>query len=125
MAFPINLKGTGMELTGAIKIYADEKVVMLEKFIDPEDTSVRADIELEKTTGHHKSGDVFRAEINLHLAGDNLRAEYTGEDLYAAIDGAKDAMARELRSRKNKHKTLEKKGGGMIKRLLRGFRSGE
>lgn len=123
MAFTINLKGTGIELTDAIKSYANEKVASLEKLIDKDDTSVIASIEVEKTTEHHKSGDVFRAEINMHIAGANLRAEHTEEDLYAAIDGAKDAMARELRSHKNKQKTLEKKGGGIIKRLLRGFRA--
>ncbi|MBI2046474.1 MAG: ribosome-associated translation inhibitor RaiA [Parcubacteria group bacterium] len=116
-----SIKTTRLLLTSAISDYIDKKIADIEKFISAEDESVSANIEIEKTTAHHHSGDIFRAEINMHIAGGNLRAEATKEDLHAALDEIKDEIIRELSTQKNKRETLIKKGGRVFKRLLRGF----
>lgn len=122
MAIKINnIKATGIELTPAIRDYFTKKVALLEKLVPPEDESVAADLEVGKTTAHHQSGDVFRAEINLHAYGEILRAEAVREDLYAAIDETKDEMADILRKKKKKNNTLRRKGGAWIKKILRGM----
>ena len=110
-----------MPITPEIKDYLYKKLAHLEKFLNPADQSVLCDIELGKISRHHKSGDVFRTEINLHLAGKNLRAVSEMAELFASIDVAKDEMVRELESYKDKKVSLLKRGGAKIKNLLKNF----
>jgi ribosomal subunit interface protein len=114
----INTKFTGIEMTQAISDYLAKRLGALEKFINGDET-VMVDVELGKTTNHHKSGDIFRAEINLHGKGRSFRAVSSKPDLYAAIDEAKDEMARELSANKDKQISLVRRGGAAIKNLLR------
>ena len=119
----INIKATNTELTPAISTYVEEKVLGLNKFIvakDPE--SVLANVEIGLSTKHHQSGKVFRAEINLHIGGKYLRAVSEQEDLYTAIDDMRDQVAREINSLKNKERDLFRRGGAIIKDLLRGIK---
>ncbi len=118
-----NIKATNMELTPAISDYISKKVEMLEKFVDPNDTSVSANIEVGKTTEHHQRGDVFRAEINFSMGGKQFRAVSETEDLYAAIDEMKDDLAHTLLSHKGKQQTMIRKGASQLKNLLKGFRN--
>jgi len=78
----ITIKGTHLELTDAIKNYAEEKIGALEKF---DERIQLAKVELERITGH-KSGDVFRAEVQVDAPNVVYRAEVKQADLYAAID---------------------------------------
>ena len=121
----INIKATNTELTPAISSYVEEKVAGLDKFIvakDPE--SVLANVEIGLSSKHHQSGKVFRAEINLHIGGKYIRAVSEQEDLYAAIDDMRDQVIREIKSFKEKKRDLARKGGSIIKDILRGFRRG-
>jgi len=115
----INEKGTNMKITADIKDYLYKKLEHLEKFLNPADESVMCNVELGKTTRHHKNGDVFRTEINLHVAGKNLRAEAEEEELFASIDVAKDEMIREIKTNKDKKVTQLKQGGAKIKNLVK------
>lgn len=121
MSIRFSLKATGMKLTPTIRGYVTEKVHMLEKYIDPDDSSVFAGIEVGKTTRHHQSGPVFLAEITMHAAGKNFRADATHEDLFAAIDEMKDEIARELRRTKRKRRVLKLRGARRAKRTIRKF----
>jgi putative sigma-54 modulation protein len=116
----INEKGTNMKISSEIKDYLYKKLAHIEKFLDPNDQSVMCDVELGKTTNHHKGGEVFKAEINLHIAGKNLRAVSEMEDLFAAIDVAKDEMIRELQLNKEKRVSSVKRGGAKIKNIIKG-----
>lgn len=121
----INIKATNTELTPAISSYVEEKVNGLDKFIvakDPE--SVLANVEIGLSTKHHQSGKVFRSEINLHIGGKYIRAVSEQEDLYAAIDDMRDQIIREIKSFKEKKRDLARKGGSIIKDILKGFRRG-
>ena len=68
-----NVKATQMELTSAISDYLSKRLSALDKFVDPTDDSAMCYVEVGKVSHHHKSGDVFRAEINLHLGGKSFR----------------------------------------------------
>jgi len=97
------INGTNLELTQAIKAYVEKRVYKLEKFsegFEPCDIAV----DVGKTTASQQKGRIFRAEFNLTIPGTSLRAEETEEDLYAAIDGAVDSMARQIKSYKDKMK---------------------
>ena len=64
----INLKATGsVVLTEELREFVAEKVRKIEHLLDSKDTSTMADIELATTTRGQKTGDVFRAEINLQF----------------------------------------------------------
>jgi ribosomal subunit interface protein len=121
----INEKGTNMQITGDIKDYLYKKLAHIEKFIDQADESAMCDVELGKTTNHHNNGDVFRTEINLHIAGKNLRAVSEKDDLFASIDIAKDEMVRELQMNKDKKVSLLKRGGAQIKNMIKGLFNSE
>ncbi|MCX6712795.1 MAG: ribosome-associated translation inhibitor RaiA [Candidatus Vogelbacteria bacterium] len=116
----ISIKTTGIELTPALSDYATEKIRSLERFLLSFDQSaVIVEIEIGKTTKHHKLGDVFRAEVNLSYPGNNLRAETEQEDLYAAIDIVKDNLAEEIHEKNRKKNSLFRRGGRILKRILR------
>jgi putative sigma-54 modulation protein len=116
-----NLKTTGIELTSALQDYVDEKIGQIEKFLDPSDESVLCDVEIGVSTKHHQSGEIFRAEINLHIAGGDLVAESEKEDLYVAINEAKEQVAREVKEFRNKERDVSRKGAGIIKKILKGL----
>ena len=118
----VKIKATNIEQTPALEEYARKRLSQLEKFLkhySRESGELVFEIEIGKTTKHHKHGDVFRAEINFTAGGNNFYTESTQENLYAAIDKAKDELARELRRHKNKHHSLVKRGGAQFKKLMR------
>jgi len=95
------LKGTNMELTEAIKQYVEKRILSLDKITEKySPCDVMA--EVGKTSNHHQKGDVFFAEFNLTIPGAMLRATSTKDDLYAAIDDAKDELKRQLVDRKER-----------------------
>lgn len=96
----IQFKGTGMELTESIKEYAEKRLRTLEKLL-PEGAHLYAN--LGKPSSHHKHGNVFRAEIQCDIPGGLLHAEASMDDLYHALDKARDDIDRQLIKRKEKH----------------------
>ena len=115
----INLKATNLTLTPPINNYLAEKLATLEKLLPAGDESVRADVELARVTKRHRQGEVFKAEINLHLAGFNCYAAETAEEPYAAIDLVRDEIARQIKTRTEKRHSLLRRGGRRIKNMLR------
>ena len=115
----LNIKATNMQLTPAIRSYVENKVSALEKLVDPDDTTVHADVEVGQTSRHHQHGDIFRAEINLQISGEMLRVESQQDNLYAAVDEVKDEMQRRLRKVKTKRTRGTRKGGLEFKKMLR------
>jgi putative sigma-54 modulation protein len=116
----INIKATGIELTPAISSYVEKKVSMLEKYLEP-NPDILAQVEVGKDTQHHRTGDVFRAEIHIVGAGHDVYAVELEPDLYGAIDKVKDRIARELTSHKGKRFAMARKGGRMMKDVMRGI----
>lgn len=118
-----------MNVTGDVSDYLQKKIDTLEKLIDRgggrgADDSVLCDVEIGRTSHHHKSGDVFRTEINIRTDGKYFRAVAEETSVQASIDEAKDQMARELSNFKSKQTTRLRRGGAAIKNLLRGIGSG-
>ncbi|MCX6744739.1 MAG: ribosome-associated translation inhibitor RaiA [Candidatus Parcubacteria bacterium] len=96
----IDIKGTNMDLTPAIKDYVNEKVGSLEKFFDQ---ALIARVDVGRTSNHHQKGDVFRAEININVPQKQLlRAEAVRDDLYVAINEAKEELERQIKKYKEK-----------------------
>jgi len=116
----IDIKTTHIDLTPSIRAYVEEKLnVLAGKLVDSDDTSAYAQVEVGTGGKHHKSGDVFRAEINVHTRYGDFRVVEKKGDLYAAIDMAKDTMFREMRRAKTKKVDQSRRGGLSFKRMLR------
>ncbi|MFA6269952.1 MAG: ribosome-associated translation inhibitor RaiA [Candidatus Paceibacterota bacterium] len=117
----INTKATAITLTPSISEYIGKKINMLDKFFKEQD-EVLVNIEVGKISKHHKSGEIFRAEIQVVSGGQTYYAESETEDLYASIDEVKDLIVYELTSSRKKALRLFRRGGAKIKELLKGLR---
>lgn len=106
----ITIKGTNIELTDSIYQYIYKKIESLDKFMQNigEDAQsgnppIECWVEVERTTRHHKTGDIFRAEAQIRLPGaSSIRAEETEWDLHQAIDKVKDELQQQLARYKGK-----------------------
>lgn len=115
----IIITGVHMEITDAIRTYTLEKMKMLEKYTDSNDTSGKLQIELSRTSNHHVHGPVFLAEAQLHVRGKEVTLKTTQEDLYKAIDTLKDMLARELAQHKDKSQSLFRRSAHQVKNLFK------
>lgn len=118
----IKVQATNMKLTDDIQEYLNKKLAHFENYLDQNGGNALCEVELEKTTDHHKQGDIYRAEINVTDDGRHHRAASRQENIYAAIDEVKDEMSRELRKSKGKHMTLVRRGGAKVKAMLKGLK---
>lgn len=116
----INVKGTGISLTPSISDYADKRLASVSKLLGG-DPSFICDLELAKTSSHHNKGDIFRAEIHIVGKGKDLYAAAEDQDLYAAIDGMRDEIMRELKASKGKRLSFIRRGGTRVKEMMKGM----
>ncbi len=115
----INIKATNTELTNAMRDYITSKLDRIEKFT--KEVPISGYVEIGKTTNHHKQGDVFKAEFDLLLNGEHYFAQAETEDVYSAIDSAKEELIRKITHTKDKKHTLFKRGAKSIKKMLKGI----
>ena len=117
----LQTKATNITLTPEITSYLEKKLDMIEKFVEGEKSEAFMAVELGKTTNHHKTGDIFRAEFTLNDKGKILRSDVETPDLYASMDKAKDEIIRELKNYSTKRRTLFKKGALRLKNIIKGL----
>lgn len=116
----IKINVVNIELTDALASYVEEKINSVEKFsVAHEEETPVVSVEIGKSTNHHRSGDVFRAEANMMVRGKKFRATSSKSDLYAAIDDLREELIRELTSHKGKERALFRRGAAMVKNLIR------
>ncbi len=113
----IIIKGSHIEISSAVEAYVTKKLRTLEKFLDAD---ARVEADLGKISNHHRSGDIFKAEININSKGNFSRVVAEDSDLYSAIDMAQKDMSDLLASKKDKKQTLWKRGAQTIKALAHG-----
>ncbi len=115
----IKIRAKNFEITPAIDDYVMKKISSLDKFLDVKDSTI-CEVEIGRTTSHHKSGDIFRAEVNIIEPGKKQVFAVAEEvDLYMAIDIVRDEAEREIVSNKKKQDTLFRRGSAKIKNLLK------
>jgi len=94
----IILKSNNLPLTPQLEDYLQKKIKSLEKFLKNfNEETIKAEVEVGKTTRHHKHGFIFRAEINLSADGKFFRAAEEKDDIYAAIDEVRDELEEEIK----------------------------
>jgi len=122
----INLKATNMPLSDQLSDYVVKRVTNLGKLlkkIKELGGEVLVNFEVEKTTNHHRSGQVYRAECRIVIDGKQYYAEFKDENLYAAVDGVKDIVLRDIKKDREKKQALYKRGAQKMKDILRGLTS--
>ncbi len=99
----ITIKGTQIDLTPAIVEYIEERIKPLEKYIGrfEEQGESIANVEIARTTLHHRHGEVYTVDVNLYLDGEVIRASRSGEDMRATIDEVKDVLKGEIQKFKD------------------------
>ena len=110
----LNIKTKNLTLSTDVRDYLEKKLEALKKVMGKkvkDDDNVLIHIELAKTTKHHKSGGIYKAEANVRIDGRSYNAIAEEEDIKAAIDIMKDELLREIKTGKDKLLTQMKKGG--------------
>lgn len=100
----INVKTKDIEMTDAIRQYVEEKMEAIAKLVDEYDAAAMVDVEVGKSSQHHNKGPFLRAEMNMTFLGNMFRSEEQREDLYEAIDVAKDDLRRQVVEHKDRVK---------------------
>lgn len=100
----INIRGSKVEITDAIKTYIEQKIGRLEKYFDSDNKKASV---VCKVNGIDQT-----VEVTIPAKKMILRAEVTTKDLYDAIDSASDKLERQIR--KNKTRLKQKKVKNMI-----------
>lgn len=117
----IKISAMHIDLTPALKDYIERRLIGINKFTVGEPA---IDVEIGKTTEHHRQGEIFIAKVNvITVLGKQYRAVSEKSDLYEAIDDIRDEIIRELSTSKDKRNTLFRRGSKKIKDILKGFRS--
>jgi len=99
------IHGTGIDLTDAIREYAEEKINGLTKFFD---NITKADIDVGMQSHHHNKGKIYYAEVTMDVPGKTIRVVKESETLYKAIDKVKDHLKVELDEMKEKMRRKDK-----------------
>mgnify|MGYP003423114230 CR=1 FL=1 len=115
----INIKGTNMELTSAISEYVNDRLSKIEKY--SKQGALSGHVEIGKTTNHHKQGEVYKAEFDININGEKFFVVSEKEDLYSAIDDAKEEIVRKITHTKDRKQTLYKRGAASVKKMLKGI----
>ena len=97
----IEVKSQGLDMTDAMKAYAEEKFGMLEKY---DDQIVEIRCELKMDSHKHQQGDVYSCSGHLFVPGKDFFVEKQEEDLYKAIDKVKDHLQGMLTDWKEKQR---------------------
>jgi putative sigma-54 modulation protein len=89
-----HIRGRNVEVTDALRDYAEKKIGRLERYFEAPPTS---DVYITLSVNKNK----HTVEVTIPVNGVTLRAEEKSEDMYASIDLVIDKLERQIR----KHKT--------------------
>jgi len=118
----ISISTKEFDLSLALTEYVNKRLAGISKFVQGrEDDEVNISVELRKSTGHHQSGEIFKAEMTVVIDGKQYRAVSEKENMYTAIDDAKDELVSELQKDKRKRLHSLRRGGAKIKQMIKGI----
>lgn len=129
----ITISTKNISLDDALRIFVEDKVGGLEKFLTPHllgggdlvarynyfrskgaglkdpNNLVEVRVEIGKPSKHHRSGRIYYAEVNLKMGGKLLRATCQHEDLRNAIIDVKNELQQQIKKLKGKSTDLSRK----------------
>ncbi|MBI5046097.1 MAG: HPF/RaiA family ribosome-associated protein [Candidatus Niyogibacteria bacterium] len=108
------IKATNFKQTEASKVLVEEKLVApIAKFLGALDDQMDLilEVEIAKSTKHHKEGRVWECEVNLDMPHMKtvLRAKNAAESLEEAVNITKSKLVNEIKKYKSKPGSKNKK----------------
>jgi ribosome-associated translation inhibitor RaiA len=100
---------------------AEKKVQKLARIIDERNYEAQAHIDILKESGSQNSESMWRATLNIDMAGDRYTASEVSSTPEKAIERSIKEMKDIIRNAKSRHMTMVKRGGGMFKSLSQRF----
>ena len=115
------IKATNYTMTPEVESYLAERLKSLEKFIGADLDIVRCEVELGRDAGRPRHGaNIWFAEIAVIVPGrDRVYARNNSESVNGAIDDVKEEVERKLLRERKLHRRIYRKGGAMLKNLMR------
>ncbi len=113
----IIIKTHDIELTDAIKSYAEQKLSNLSNRLG---TDSILEVELGRTEKHHKDGDHYIVKAHAKYGTRSVHVESLKQDLYAAIDNAKDKLEDEIAHAGDKSRSMARNFARKVKSLFKG-----
>jgi len=112
------IKSKEIKISQDLNLYIEKRIGKLEKFLENINSDlIEATVEIGKSAGKHK-GIIYQVNINLNFPGKFFRIETQSENLYSAIDEAKEELETEIQKYKTKKDTLFKRGARSFKKSL-------
>lgn len=100
----VDITAVEIELTDDFKDFVDKRVTSLGKFLEKfDDGTLLVNVEVGRTTMHHRQGNVYVSELILHLPGKTLRASCKDENVRMAVRKSRKTLAREIRKYRTAH----------------------
>jgi putative sigma-54 modulation protein len=97
----LNITGHHIDITDSMRAYVEEKITKLERHFDHV-TNVHVILTVEKNEQ--------KAEATVHVSGNDIFADASNDDMYAAIDALIDKLDRQVI--KHKEKVQSHRGAG-------------
>jgi len=119
----INLKVTNFNAGPQVRTYLEKKLRKIEKLVtsSENDSELILRVEIGRTTKHHQQGDIYRAEMQIHYSGEEIRATEESEDVFSAIDLTQEELLGIIKRVKGKQETLVRRTGARVKDFIRKF----
>lgn len=113
----INIQLNNFELTDTIKNFVFDKFQILTKVLHEDNAECL--VAIGRTNNHHKNGEVYKVSVRVKNGKNIFQIEETNEDLYAAIDVAKDLMERSIVTGSQKRRSIFRRAAVKFKQLLK------
>lgn len=113
----ITIKTKFVSLTDTMKAYVEEKLVAHVRRASGGDVPTASlDIEVGRSSRHHRKGAVWQAQATLRQGKDVLRAEAAGENFQEAVDLLENELIREVNTYKGKQSAITRRGARRAKK---------
>jgi len=119
--FTTQLKFTDIKPEEALKVYTEMRLEKIKTLVEHIQDETICRVELALSTKHHNQGEIFMAEMQMRLAGKELRVVREREDLRAAIDEARDELLEEVKKIKGKTESAMRRSGRRVKGFFKRF----
>ena len=115
-----NIKFKKVKKGDLLETRTDELINKLSKFLKVRnEDAFRCEVELSKTTNHHKHGEIYKVDVNLTVYGQLFRNECEAENLVSALDKCFLNLKEEIKKWKNKKQTKQREGNSKLKKAMK------
>ena len=118
----VSIRQKNLEITPALREYLETKIIKsVEKLLMGGEKAALPilDLEVARTTQHHRKGEIFRVQATLSWGGITLRAEHEDIDTRTACDEVEEELKREIKKQRTRAFSLLKRGARKVKKDLR------